>query len=693
MTEPNLTQALGKDIAPLPAKSTDTQLQWWLGGSAFVSWWLYVGLTLISRHFAYEVPGTDRPLLLTLCIFALLFGLYVFQVAIAKQVASRHRPSRPSASQHRQPAHGLAESGARPIETSAANNGTVQDKNTPTQTMLVIIVFSVAFRLLLLFSEPIQEVDAYRYLWDGKVLAAGISPFRYSPEHILLADANQQHPSEVNTLIRLRDQAISNAQILSRVHFGSLTTVYPPVSQAVFAVAAFVTPDSASVQNHLLVIKGLITAFDLATLGVLILILMHVGKPLEWSIAYGWCPLIIKEFANSGHLDSITVFLSIVTVYCALKAFYPQHNDSDSDEKQLVPNTPKQGAESAARRSASRWTFLAAFSLSLAIGAKIYPIILAPLLFLTAWQKVGRMAAIWASIIVLAITIAMVTPMLFREQPDAIAASEQTTTNSLPPLPTIIESTDADTSLPDTNPPLAASATNFDQSLPEETQLKIDQTPPTNPKSEKTGLSAFASQWQMNDFLFLLVAENLRGAGLGSTAWFAITPMQWRNSVIDFMTENSSLSRDQVPFITARLLTGSLFLIIALWLAWKIKHSQNPEAWLRTVFLTIAWFWLLQPTQNPWYWTWALPFVPFARSRAWLAMSGLVLIYYARFWFSYQVPNVAIAGTPYVGVAFFDYVVCWIEFAPWFAWLIWTSIRKGNNAKTNQHAEPPADAP
>ena len=666
MTEPIHKQELNEATSRLPTESTNTKLLWWLGGSAFVSWWIYVGLTVISRRFAYEAPGADRPLLLTLCVFAILFGLYVFQVAIAKRLALKH---------------GAEENGAETNSTALATRSL-------TQTMPLIIVFSIAFRLLLLFSDPIQEVDAYRYLWDGKVLAAGVSPFRYSPEHILLADGTQQHPPQVKTLIHLRDRSRSNARILSRIHYGHLTTVYPPVSQAVFAVAAFVTPNSASVQSHLLIIKGLITAFDLATLGVLILILRHVGKPLEWSIAYGWCPLVIKEFANSGHLDSITVFLSTLTVYFALKAFYPRPKNADSDTDQAGISTPKQEIESDAKRSASQWTFLTAFSLSLAIGAKIYPIILAPLLFLTAWQKVSRMAAIWASVIVLVMTIAMVAPMLFREQPDAVAGSEQTANDSPPPLPTIIESTDADTPQIETNPPLTSSAENLKQSVPEEWQPTIDLTAPTNPELAKTGLSAFTTKWQMNDFLFLLVAENLRGEGLGSTAWFAITPMQWRNSVIDFATKNSSLSREQVPFLTARLLTGSLFFVIALCLAWTIKHSENAEAWLRTVFLTIAWFWLLQPTQNPWYWTWALPFIPFARSRAWLAMSGLVLIYYARFWFDYQVPNVAIAGTRYVGVAFFDYVVSWVEFAPWFVWLMWTAIRKSNTTKASPPIEP-----
>jgi len=84
----------------------------------------------------------------------------------------------------------------------------------------------------------------------------------------------------------------------------------------------------------------------------------------------------------------------------------------------------------------------------------------------------------------------------------------------------------------------------------------------------------------------------------------------------------------------------------------------------------------LQPTQNPWYWTWALPFLPFARSRAWLAVSGLVLLYDTRFWFGYHMASTPVLGTPYTGIKFFDCVVTWIEFFPWMLWLIWGGQRE-----------------
>jgi hypothetical protein len=103
-------------------------------------------------------------------------------------------------------------------------------------------------------------------------------------------------------------------------------------------------------------------------------------------------------------------------------------------------------------------------------------------------------------------------------------------------------------------------------------------------------------------------------------------------------------------------------------------RAESSDEWLSAAFLTVAWFWLLLPTQNPWYWTWALPFLPFARGRAWLAVSGLAFVYYVRFWMTSHFPDGQVLGTPYNGALFFDYVVTWFEFGPWFIALIASTL-------------------
>lgn len=116
-----------------------------------------------------------------------------------------------------------------------------------------------------------------------------------------------------------------------------------------------------------------------------------------------------------------------------------------------------------------------------------------------------------------------------------------------------------------------------------------------------------------------------------------------------------------------------IFGITLCWLAWQTW--REPEQLPQWMFLALAWFWFLAPTQNPWYGCWALAFLPFANSKVWLAVSGLSLIYYLRFWFLYHFPDVGAAdvgilGTAYRGTSFFDFVVVWLEFAPFLIVLI-----------------------
>src|ERR1041385_3452477 len=48
-------------------------------------------------------------------------------------------------------------------------------------TLLIAIIFAVLFRLSILFTPPYLSDDIYRYIWDGRVKAAGINPYRYIP--------------------------------------------------------------------------------------------------------------------------------------------------------------------------------------------------------------------------------------------------------------------------------------------------------------------------------------------------------------------------------------------------------------------------------------------------------------------------------------------------------------------------------
>ena len=185
----------------------------------------------------------------------------------------------------------------------------------------------------------------------------------------------------------------------------------------------------------------------------------------------------------------------------------------------------------------------------------------------------------------------------------------------------------------------------------------------------------------------MVIVENLKPAAVfpeNTKIWFSVVPDSIRTAAIDFVTSWSQASNHNAPFFLTRAITGACFLSLAIWWAWLASRQSDSRIVCKYAFLTLAWFWLLCPTQNPWYWMWALPFLPFAQSRAWLAMSGLVMVYYLRFWFEYHA-GTPVLGTKYAGTAFFDFVVTWLEFAPWFICLGLTSLIKSNGSKRDEN--------
>ena len=193
----------------------------------------------------------------------------------------------------------------------------------------------------------------------------------------------------------------------------------------------------------------------------------------------------------------------------------------------------------------------------------------------------------------------------------------------------------------------------------------------------------------MNDFVFMNTVENLKPESLETRKdpWFTFFPEFRREKLSDFVEQQFEVEPLTAPFLTARFLLSTIFVGIALLIAFWAARQNDPAAFCRAGFLTLAWFWLLAPTQNPWYWLWALPLIPFAKNRTWYLLSGILFIYYIRFWFEYhstgisvtnqlsiRVPEWAIKISRYQGVDFFDFVVTWFEYLPWYLLLIYETI-------------------
>ena len=148
-------------------------------------------------------------------------------------------------------------------------------------TFPIILVVAIACRLAALFSEPFLSSDIYRYVWDGVVQHAHISPYRYVPGSPTLAYLRAPHQDIFDNINR-RDYA---------------HTIYPPAAQALFYLITWISPTVTWMKTVMVLFEGV-------TMYALIALLQHMGIRREQSLLYAWCPLAIWEIAGSGHLDS-----------------------------------------------------------------------------------------------------------------------------------------------------------------------------------------------------------------------------------------------------------------------------------------------------------------------------------------------------------------------------------------------------
>ena len=149
------------------------------------------------------------------------------------------------------------------------------------QALWMVLIGALLARWILLPLAPTLSDDIYRYLWDGRVQLAGLNPYGYAPADPVLAP--------------LRDAA------WLLINHRDIATIYPPVCQWLFRLAAMVAPTLQAQKIAFLL-------WDLATCALLIVVLPSWGYSPVLSLIYAWHPLIVTEFAASGHNDALGIF-------------------------------------------------------------------------------------------------------------------------------------------------------------------------------------------------------------------------------------------------------------------------------------------------------------------------------------------------------------------------------------------------
>jgi alpha-1,6-mannosyltransferase len=153
--------------------------------------------------------------------------------------------------------------------------------------LVIILCAAAAMRLALLVADPYLSSDIYRYIWDGRVTAAGINPYRFVP------NAPELQP--------LRDAAIWPH--INRAD--TAVTIYPPAAQGFFLGVTRFGESVLTMKIGLLLVEAIAIA-------ALLFHLKRQAMPLTRIAAYAWHPLPIVEIAGNGHIDALMSTLLIL---------------------------------------------------------------------------------------------------------------------------------------------------------------------------------------------------------------------------------------------------------------------------------------------------------------------------------------------------------------------------------------------
>ena len=144
----------------------------------------------------------------------------------------------------------------------------------------LILAGAVLFRLTLLPLVPTLSDDLYRYRWDGRMQQAGWNPYALKPDDPRLQALRE--PGE------------------PKLPGNDVPTIYPPLAELTFRAASRFLPTPVAFKLPFFV-ADLLTVFLLAGW------LRSTGARNFQLAIYAWNPLVVVEFAGSGHSDALAI--------------------------------------------------------------------------------------------------------------------------------------------------------------------------------------------------------------------------------------------------------------------------------------------------------------------------------------------------------------------------------------------------
>ena len=242
-------------------------------------------LSMLSRRFPFGADPLKRPVLHLVALEAGMGAIYVTLVLWLQKKGT-----------------GVFSARAHP---SGRDTVGTAGKRLPSP-FSVLIVVGFLMRGALVPSTVILEDDVYRYLWDGAVAARGGNPYAFAPATV--SGGEDARSGEL-----LGELAAQAGEALGRISHPHLRTIYPPVTQAAFALAHVIRP------FDVLGLRIVFLGFDVLLLVLLVRVLDALGKSRMWVVVYWWNPLVVAQVYNRCHMDVIPAALAVAALLSVIR--------------------------------------------------------------------------------------------------------------------------------------------------------------------------------------------------------------------------------------------------------------------------------------------------------------------------------------------------------------------------------------
>ena len=150
-----------------------------------------------------------------------------------------------------------------------------------------LVIMAVVFRFVLLLSTPALSDDYFRFVWDGRLLVAGINPYLVLPSVFV-----QTLPA----------QSLHVAELFPQLNSPQYYSVYPPLNQFVFALSARLS--GGSLWANIVLIRLILMVVEAACCWALLKLKFPVHNFL---LLYGLNPLVIVELTGNLHFEGMMV--------------------------------------------------------------------------------------------------------------------------------------------------------------------------------------------------------------------------------------------------------------------------------------------------------------------------------------------------------------------------------------------------